>query len=233
MAASWPLAGGSTVEPGQMPVTGSFPLAQALREGTRELHAAVERSTLMQALLRGRFARPVYLLLLRNLHPIYEVLEAALARHAAHPGLAPLALAGLARAPQLAEDLCHLHGARWAQELPELAEARRYVERLAELEGQAPALLAAHAYVRYLGDLSGGQLLQGIVARTLGLAGEAGTRFYAFGAPGAAQVLAQRLRRSLDGVAADAQAAAACVAEARSAFVRHQRLFDEIAAAAA
>jgi heme oxygenase len=80
--------------------------------------------------------------------------------------------------------------------------------------------------------LSGGQLLQGIVARRFGLEGETGTNFYVFGAPGEAASLARQLRGGLDALAADAQAVADFVAEARAGFVRHQQLFEQIAAAA-
>lgn len=46
-----------------------------------------------------------------------------------------------------------------------------------------PAGLLAHAYVRYLGDLSGGQFLRRRIAKAYGLdeEGEAGVEFYDFG----------------------------------------------------
>jgi hypothetical protein len=50
-----------------------------------------------------------------------------------------------------------------------------------DLDQSRPALLLAHAYVRYLGDLSAGQLLRGIVARGAALAGTTAVAFYDFG----------------------------------------------------
>jgi heme oxygenase len=44
--------------------------------------------------------------------------------------------------------------------------------------------LLAHAYVRYLGDLSGGQIIGGRIKRAYGLKGKEGTAFYDFSAKG-------------------------------------------------
>ena len=180
----------------------------------------------MAVLLRGRMDRAEYAALLRNLHAIYEALEPALSRHEAHPALAPLHLAALARLPSLRDDL-----ARVADPSEATAELRpaavRYVARLHELDAVRPDLLLAHAYVRYLGDLSGGQLLRDIVARSPGLASHAGTAFYEFGDAPAASVLAAAFRASLDRAVIDDPDAV--VAEARLAFTWHRALFDELA----
>jgi len=104
----------------------------------------------------------------------------------------------------------------------------RYVAHVEALSAAAPALLPAHAYVRYLGDLNGGQLLRGIVQRTLALPSGAGTHFYAFGS--AADVSARKtaLRTGLDQLPLDDAGAEALVAEAKSAFERHVALFTEL-----
>ena len=92
-------------------------------------------------------------------------------------------------------------------------------------------LIAAHAYVRYLGDLNGGQALQRVVARALGLQGHAGTAFYDFGDLATQRALALRFRAGLAAVDALAPDREAIVAEAVSAFERHERLFGQLAAA--
>ena len=222
------------MDTGQAPVAGAAAapglLAQALRTGTHDLHIEVERTPFMQALLRGRIERGRYLLLLGNLHALYAALEAALARHAADAGLAPLMLEGLARAAALADDLQRLQGAAWPQPLALLPATAAYVERIETLAQECPPLLAAHAYVRYLGDLSGGQVLQRVVARGLGLVGPGGTRFYRFGTPAATAALARRFRQGLDAIGAGQSAAPDLVAEARHGFVLHRQLFEQIAA---
>lgn len=208
-------------------------LRAALRLQTQALHAQVERSGVMQALLRGRLDRTAYSALLRNLHAVYGPLEAALARHAAHPRLAPLALPGLAREQALADDLAVLHGACWQGELAVHAAAQAYARRLRELDATAPGLLLAHAYVRYLGDLSGGQILRRIVAGQLGIEGADGVHFYDFGNPDGASALARRFRAGLDAVPIDDAGIAEQVAEAQWSFTLHGRLFEEIQAAGA
>ncbi len=205
-------------------------LAERLRADTKALHTAAERSAFMQRLLRGEMPREAYCALLRNLQAIYAALEAALARHAALPALAPFPMRALRRAPALESDLTRLHGTDWRDAIALQPAALAYAQRLRELDASQPRLLLAHAYVRYLGDLSGGQLLRRIVARDFGIAeGEGGTAFYDFGAPPDAQALARAFRDALGEIALDAAGIEAVVGEAMSSFRRHARLFDELA----
>jgi heme oxygenase len=207
----------------------SLNLGEALRLQTRPLHVQVERSGVMQALLRGRVDRSTYCALLRNLHAIYGALEDGLDHHAERPNVACVRIAGLARSEPLAQDLLALHGIGWESAYPVLPATGRYVRRLREIDLSAPDLLPAHAYVRYLGDLSGGQVLRRIVAKALALGDPAGTRFYAFGEPDCAPELALRFRAGLDAIDADATAIAELVAEAQWGFALHGDLFEQLA----
>lgn len=186
----------------------------------------------MRLLLGGGLDRPHYCALLRALHAIYEGLEAALAQHAPHPLLAPVCLAGLARTDSLAADLHALHGERWLQDLAVPRVARRYARRLRLLARWHPPLLAAHAYVRYLGDLHGGQVLRTLVARSYALGAGPGTAFYAFGDRAATQALIGDFRQGLLEIGRRQPALGdALVREARRAFEAHCLLFEEIAPA--
>lgn len=204
------------------------PLAERLKTETRALHTAAERSVFMGALLRGHLAPPAYGALLRNLHAIYAVLEPALQRHAGHPAIAPVYLPSLWRTRALEHDLLALHGPRWADELALQPAAVDYVARLREIDGSQPELLLAHAYVRYLGDLSGGRMLGGIVAKSVHRDAVA---FYEFGDAVATKELTRSFRAGLAAVPVVDQQADALVSEARLSFGLHQRLFDELAAA--
>ncbi len=203
-------------------------LAERLRAETRELHTLAERSPFMSALLRGRMERAAYVALLRNLQAIYAALEPALRRHAAHPALAPLHDPALARGESLQDDLAVVDPGTGGDD-PVQPATLRYVQRLRELDAERPELLLAHAYVRYLGDLSGGQLLSGIVARSLDLPPDRGVAFYDFGDADAAAALARSFRHGLAAAVIDDEDAV--VAEARLAFEWHRRLFEELAAA--
>ncbi len=205
-------------------------LPERLRLGTRDLHAAAERSGLMAELLAGRIRRPAYLRLLRNLHAIYEALEATLplAFTAAAPGLP---LAALGRAGALAADLATLHGPLWRTELPLEPAAAAYVQRIEQLAAATPRRLLAHAYLRYLGDLHGGQLLRRQVGRALGE--DASLAFYDFGPPEQVLALRLRLREVLAALAPGESEAQAMVDEARWGFEQHRCLFDALASASA
>ncbi len=207
----------------------SLKLGEALRLNTRQLHTRVERSALMQSLLRGRIERAAYCGLLRNLHAIYAALEVSLQNHASHPGIAPVWRAELARSQPLTDDLAVLHGDNWQVAYPLVPAAAGYVRRLRECGAADPGLLLAHAYVRYLGDLSGGQMLSRLVAGRFGLKGATGTRFYAFGESAtAAGALARRFRQGIDAVQVDSATLGALVAEAQWGFAQHESLFHEL-----
>ena len=200
-------------------------LSARLREGTRHLHTQAERAGLMPALLRGELPLPRYLAMLRELLAIYEALEAALQRPEA-----PAFDAALSRRQALQHDVDCLQRQAADGVDPDdaladgrlLPPTRAYVAHLRSLPTR---LLAAHAYVRYLGDLAGGQMLRRIVARTYGLNVD-GVRFYEFALPVAG--LSLGLRQVLDALPESDHDA--IVDEACAAFRRHVDLFEALAA---
>jgi len=111
------------------------------------------------------------------------------------------------------------------------AAAQQYVERVQLLAREDPILLLAHAYTRYLGDLSGGQILARSAAKAYGLPANTGTSFYKFERVGnsAAELKAYKkaYRSSLDSLQLSARRADDMVQEASSAFLMNIRLFEE------
>ena len=204
-------------------------LADRLRVATRAMHTEVERTGLMHQLLRGQLQRADYVLLLRNLHAIYSALEDALQRHAADPRLARLPLPALARRHALRQDLEFLHGLDWEQ-LPVAPAAQLYAQHLQHLSEVSPLDLAAHAYVRYLGDLNGGQVLARVVAKSLGLKAGEGLNFFEFGPAADTARLAPEFRAGLALLADNEAQAQALIQEACQAFGRHKVLFEQLAA---
>jgi heme oxygenase len=189
-------------------------LPEALRAATRELHGRAERAGVMGELLRGRLARERYVALLRNLHGLYVALEAR-----------ELPVASLKRAQALADDLTALHGAGWAQAHGICRAADEYIARLATAD--APAL-AAHTYVRYLGDVHGGQILAPLVRRLYGLRERAGTLFYDFGSEAAVAHKRACLRSELAALKYAEHEVNHARSEARWAFNQHIRMFEEL-----
>lgn len=198
-------------------------LAERLRVETRDLHTEVERAGVMADLLRGRIEHAAYCALLRNLHAIYAALEGALAACRADPVLAHWQAPALRREAALAADLETLQGGDWRAAIAVAPAAAEYAQRLQALAAAGSRALVAHAYVRYLGDLAGGQVLQRLVA---GRFGAAGTRFYDFG--GEALGLRDALRAALAAQAPAPEEAELIIAEACWAFRQHRLLFEQL-----
>lgn len=200
-------------------------LADRLKARTWALHREAERSGILSDLLRGRAGIDAYALLLRNLLPVYEALEAGLGRA---PPAAPAALLfarpELCRAAALRADLAAIGGPDWAR-LPVLPGATRYA---AEVTAAASDhRLLAHAYVRYLGDLNGGQILKRMLGKTLGLGADQ-LGFYSFPAVADPEALAEQCRAALDRTVLAPAAAAAVVEEAMMAFRLNIALSEEV-----
>ncbi len=202
-------------------------LAARLKEETRPLHTLAERSGVMADLLHGRLTQRGYLGLLRSLHAIYTALEAGLDRH---PPDRRLWRPELRRLPALTQDLDTLQPGTWLTGVPLAPAAAAYAARLQQLAQTEPRLLLAHAYLRYLGDLHGGQMLARLVTRQPWADGAPATAFYAFGSTAQVEQLKQDFRAGLDALVLTESQADAFVAEACDAFRRHQRLFEELQA---
>ncbi len=206
-------------------------LSTRLKAATKLIHAEVERTNFVTRLLGGTMSRTAYCALLRNLHPIYVGLEDGIREHRGDPVIAPLADPALARTSALVQDLCVLHGPRWETEIALAAAACDYAAHLRHLGGHQPTLLAAHAYVRYLGDLSGGQQLSRMVRVAFGGDGGDVTTFYDFGGPTEVVRLAAEIRAALDRIATTESQAQSLIDEATAGFERHRDLFRELARA--
>lgn len=59
-----------------------------------------------------------------------------------------------------------------------------YISRLTHVIAEDPKRLLAHSYVRYMGDLSGGQIMKWGIRKAYGLVDDQGTRFFDFGVMG-------------------------------------------------
>ena len=204
--------------------------AATLREHTKTIHRAAERAGFIADLLHGRATLAGYALFLRNLHPVYAALELALIAHTRDPLAGAFADPRLHRLAAFTSDLHVIVGADWSA-LPLLPAAEAYVETI-NAAARDPARLAAHAYARYLGDLSGGQILKPLLARTLGI-GTDGLAFYDF--PAFADLAAPKaaMRNALDTVPTFGPRATAICAEAVTAFAHNIALSEAVQAALA
>jgi heme oxygenase (biliverdin-producing, ferredoxin) len=212
-------------------VTSPAPLLESLRVATWPLHQAVEKAGIMPALLRGQLHADRYVALLRNLHAVYAALESALRLHQSDPRVGPVSRPVLYRQAALEADLATLCPAATWQAVPLQPAAAVYAARLRTAAQDDPVMLVAHAYVRYLGDLNGGQALARITQQLIRREDGAGTRFYDFGDATEVAQQAASLRRALNGLPLSAPESGRVVAEAQWAFRQHGALFEELDAA--
>ena len=196
------------------PATG---LADALRAHTHALHAEAERTGYVRRVLRGEAERAGYALLIANLLPAYRALEAGLERHRAASGVRCIAEPTVYRTPALESDLAALAGRDWRRSLAHLPEGERYAARIAQLAADDGVGLIAHAYVRYLGDLNGGQVLSRVLARSPGLTADE-LAFYDFPDIADREAFKIRYRRAFDRAGREVGAHAALLNETAFAF---------------
>lgn len=197
--------------------------ASQLREGTREEHERAESTPFVTALLAGEVPLDGYVRYLVQLSAVYTALESDRAAVAAHPQLCALLHPALDRAAAVEADLHHLGGSGWRDRHRVSPETRAYCARIDEVRTQWTGGYVAHHYTRYLGDLSGGQVIAGAVRRHYGLTGSDGTRFFVFDGIDQVKPFKDRYRDVLDALPWDGAERERVVDEARAAF-RHNRL---------
>ena len=157
---------------------------QALGPRIRKLHAHIgkahhqaEGMEFSRALLEGR-ATPLQLAgLLRALLPAYTLLEQEAPDLATALGATNIPWSDLARRHALEHDLKQLAA---LPATPASAAAASGLEQVKLLARQAPHRLIAHVYVRYGGDLSGGQQLGGQANAILSRHGLSALKFWSF-----------------------------------------------------
>jgi heme oxygenase (biliverdin-producing, ferredoxin) len=204
--------------------------ARALRDRTAEIHRRAERSGIIADIARRGVSREGLALFLRNLLPVYQALEGALEGCRPPDMLAGLRRPQLWRACALARDVEALAGAPWRERLPLTDASVRYAARIAEAARVNRQLLISHAYVRYMGDLSGGQILKRVLAEQLG---PTQLGFYEFADIGDVGAFKTEYRAAIDKAMRATPDPEAVLSEAVAAFELNISLSDEVRAFAA
>ena len=197
-----------------------------IRTASHEQHVEAETSTFMSDLLGGRLGVDAYARYTEQLWFVYEALESGAPGLAADPVAGPFVQPELFRLPSLERDLAHLRGPGWRSTLTALPATRAYADRVAECARTWPSGYVAHHYTRYLGDLSGGQIIRGRAEKTWGFARKGdGVRFYVFeGVPNPA-AFKRGYRELLDAVPADDLEKQRVVSECKRAFTLNTDVF--------
>ena len=209
----------------------SSDLASQLREGTKHSHTMAENTAYMKCFLKGIVKQEPFRKLLSNLYFVYSALEAALLRNCNHPVVSAIYFPQLNRKAHIEEDLAYYYGDNWREVIAPSEAGRDYVAHIHEISNTQPELLVAHAYVRYLGDLSGGQALKNIVRSALELPVDLGTRFYefdAFPSVGEIREFKGQYRDALNSLPVDEELATKIVAEANYAFSLNRNVLNSL-----
>ncbi|KAL8175259.1 UNVERIFIED_CONTAM: Heme oxygenase 2 [Gekko kuhli] len=205
-------------------------LSELLKEGTKESHDQAENTQFVKDFLKGKIKRELFKLGTVALFYTYSALEEEMERNKDHPAFAPLYFPlELHRKESLEKDLEYFYGEGWRGKVQCSEVAQRYVDRIHHVGQHEPELLAAHAYTRYMGDLSGGQVLKKVAQRSLKLpaTGE-GVQFYVFEHIANPQQFKQFYRARLNALDLDAGTKERIVQEANKAFEFNMQVFDEL-----
>lgn len=203
-------------------------LSVDLKESTLKAHERAESSTFVSRLLEGELSREAFADLTAQLWFIYSALEAAVRAAGENDAIERIYDPALERQAALERDLEQLYGAEWESKIEVLDATARYAERLNELRGlEVAPLLVAHHYVRYLGDIAGGQVIARVVAGKYGVESEA-LNFYDFSELGKIKPYRDRYKLRLDSVVLTEEGREAVIEEAVKAFGFNFEVFSAL-----
>lgn len=181
---------------------GQKPFSVIVRESSWGDHSDSEGSSFMEDIMRGKATKQDYIDLSAQHYFMYEALEAATAQYANNATMASFHRSELERLDALKIDLAHLIGPDWADKISPVPATAKYAARIREVaaEGWIPGVVAHH-YTRYLGDLSGGQMIARRVSKQHGIE-HAGIAFYDFTTLGELTDFKNEYRGALDALGA-------------------------------
>jgi heme oxygenase len=155
-------------------------------------------------------------------------MEEEMERHKEHPVISKIYFQQLNRKKSLEQDLSYYYGSNWREQVAPSPAAKAYVQHIRDISDSEPELLVAHSYTRYLGDLSGGQILKNIAQRGMNLSDGQGIAFYEFKEISDEKAFKRQYRQVLDELSVDDVTADRIVDEANATFGMNMKLFQEL-----
>jgi heme oxygenase (biliverdin-producing, ferredoxin) len=206
----------------------SINLATMLREGTKKSHTMAENVGFVKCFLKGVVEKKSYRRLVTDLYFVYSAMEEEMEKLKDHPIISQIYFPQLNRKQTLEQDLHYYFGANWKEEITISDSAKAYVARIHEIAQTQPELLVAHSYTRYLGDLSGGQILKKIAQKAMNLSEGEGTSFYEFAQISDEKAFKDKYRQAMNDLPVSMETAEQIVDEANDAFGMNMKLFQEL-----
>ncbi|MDO5097847.1 MAG: biliverdin-producing heme oxygenase [Corynebacterium sp.] len=201
------------------------PLSVELKTSTADAHERAEHSTFMSDLLEGRLDVNAFIALQQQSWLFYTALEEATDAVRESGFAVDLLDPVLNRKETLARDLEKLCGADWEAGITALPATQEYIDRLNDIRDTVDGpRLVAHHYVRYLGDLSGGQVIGRMMQRHYDV-DSAALSFYDFPEIEKLKPYKDGYRAKLDGLELTDEEHARLVNEASDAFIFNHNLF--------
>ena len=202
-------------------------LAKDLKVGTKQSHSAAENTKFVSSFLRGVVNKEKYRQLVANYYFIYHAIESEVRRLKEDPLIGSLDIKELYRHDALAKDCEYFFGADWRDNIYPSKACEQYINRIREVSHDEPELLIGHHYTRYLGDLSGGQILKNIADKALNLQ-DRGLEFYNFPEIDNKKDFKNNYRATLNKLPVTQSQVSAIVTEANYAFRLNMFMFDEL-----
>lgn len=203
-------------------------LAEQLRQGTTKAHSMAENVSFVKSFLGGVVDKKSYRTLVANLFFVYSAIEEEMYKNKDNPSIYPIYFNELNRKKSLEKDLIYYYGSDWQATVKPSAVTQMYVDRIHNIGIHQPELLISHAYTRYMGDLSGGQILKNIAKNAMQLSGDEGTEFYVFRDIKNDKQFKQKYRKALDSIAVTEQQVNLIISEANVAFSLNMKMFQEL-----
>ena len=202
--------------------------ALQLKTETKKSHSAAENTKFVSSFLKGVISKESYKQLCANFYFIYTAMEEEFKKHKDHPVVGEIHNEVLSRTNNLERDLRYFYGPIWRYHIKPTEQCQRYVNRIREVSEDDPELLVGHHYTRYMGDLSGGQILRGIAAKSLNLRDNEGLWFYEFDKIDDKKAFKNTYRNVLNHLRINQSQANAIITEANFAFRLNMYMFDEL-----
>jgi len=203
-------------------------LAKQLREGTTRAHSMAENVSFVKSFLGGVVDKSAYRKLVANLFFIYSAIEEEIEKNKDLEEIKAIYFPELFRKSSLIEDLSYYYSPNWINEIKPSPSTQTYVQRIHLVGSNQPELLIAHAYTRYIGDLSGGQILKKIAINAMQLEDNIGTSFYNFNLIHDEKLFKENYRNALNHIPFDKNQIKQIIAEANIAFTLNMKIFQEL-----
>jgi len=202
-------------------------LSKQIREGTKKSHTMAENTGFITCFLKGVVEKKSYVKLLSDLYYVYSAMEEEFDRHKEHPILSQIYFPELFRKESIEKDLEYYFGPEWKQSVTQTDSCKEYVSKIKEVSDVFPELLIAHHYTRYIGDLSGGQVLKKI-AQTALKVDDSGMNFYIFKDIPDEKEFKDNYRKTLDSLPFTEGTINSIITEANNAFRLNMKVFKEV-----